>query len=213
MQAIRFGDFTGVPYRIGSHDDPFEIYNIVSDPKQAKNFAADQPQLQKNMHEAVLRVRGPNAFAPRPYDKEAVPSMDVKTPPGIERMLFTEKTSWLARLDNLKADVIETNPTICAEKAHASESILFRGFIDITEEGAYTFYLPAAATALLHIHDATVIDATFKPYAGEASASVILAKRKHPFGLYWKNSDIPPSLEFSGAEIGQAAIPAGMLSH
>ncbi len=213
MQAIRLQDFIGVRYRIASHDDPFEIYNIVSDPKQTRNLATEQPELQKKMQETVLRMRRPDAAAPRPYDREPVPSVDVKTSPGIERLLFLEETPWLARLDDLSSEACETTPTIRADKPGAADSIMFRGFIEVPAAGAYSFHLPAASTALLRIHDATVIDVAFEPSGEKASGSVILAKGKHLIRLYWKKSGVSPDLEISGGGIERGPVPAGMLSH
>jgi arylsulfatase A-like enzyme len=40
MQAIRVGDFVGVRYGVKSHSDPFEIYNVVTDPKETTDVAS-----------------------------------------------------------------------------------------------------------------------------------------------------------------------------
>ena len=68
MQAIRLGDFMGVRYDVANHSDPFEIYNVVTDPKEALNLAA-KPEfaaLQQEMKDTVLsvltvQIRRPNA--------------------------------------------------------------------------------------------------------------------------------------------------------
>jgi arylsulfatase A-like enzyme len=210
MQAIRFEDFIGVRYRTESHSDAFEIYNMVSDPKQLKNLTGSMPEMQKKMHDAVLRMRRPEGSAPRPYDKEPVPSVNVKTVPGIEQLLFSEKTPWLARLDDVKAVSTDIIPTLNAGKAMEAEEILIRGFIEIPEKGAYTFHLPANSTALLRIHDATVIDAAFAPSENESSGTITLAKGKHPFRLFSKTAT---RLEISGGGLERQQIPGTMLGH
>ena len=45
-----------------------------------------------------------------------------------------------------------------ATPAASGDAFLFSGFIDVPADGEYTFTLPTGATALLRIHDATVID-------------------------------------------------------
>ncbi len=213
MQAIRFGDFIGVRYRIESQNDPFEIYNIVSDPKQTSNLAADKPELQKQMHNSVLRMRRPNTSARRPYDHEVVPALELASTPGIQLLSFSKSAPWLARLDDLKPDSEEIVPAITSGESETADSVLYRGFIDIPKEGTYTFQLAAGSTALLRIHDATVIDAAYKPATEAASGSIVLAKGKHPIRLYWAKSELPPSLEMAGENLSKAPIPAKMLSH
>src|SRR5690606_22350838 len=47
MQLIREGNFVGVRYDIQSHADEFAIYDIVRDPGQNNNLAAQLPELQQ----------------------------------------------------------------------------------------------------------------------------------------------------------------------
>ncbi len=97
MQAIRFGDHIGIRYRIGSHADPFEIYDIVSDPKQTKDLAAEMPDLHAKMRDGVLRMRMPESTAPRPYDSELVPAISVESTLGIGWSAHESNAPWLAR--------------------------------------------------------------------------------------------------------------------
>ena len=52
MQALCIGDYVGVRYNILAHSDNFEIYNALTDPKEARNlggqasFAALQQQFK-----------------------------------------------------------------------------------------------------------------------------------------------------------------------
>src|SRR3546814_20996286 len=87
MQVIRFGDHVGVRYDITSAGDDFEIYNVVSDPKQDTNLGQrpEMASLQQRMKEKVLQVRRPDDEAPRPYDKELVPATSQENvSPGIK---------------------------------------------------------------------------------------------------------------------------------
>src|SRR5690606_6127196 len=70
MQMMRIGDILGVRYDIQSHNDPFEIYNITTDPAQTNNLADTKgmDSVQRFLHDRVVQVRRPDAAAERPYD-------------------------------------------------------------------------------------------------------------------------------------------------
>ncbi len=213
MQAIRLGNLIGVRYRIKSHSDPFEIYDIVSDPKQRNNLAADNPGLQKKMHDAVLRMRRPNETAPRPYDDETVPAVTVDSVLGIEWSAHESHAPWLARVEGFAPLQEGVSVQIEPIKIPNVDSFVFSGFLEIPSDGDYTFHTPAGATALLRIHEATVIDSAFAPAEKETSGTIRLAKGKHPIRLHWKNDETDPSLEISSNTMERQAVPGKMLSH
>jgi arylsulfatase A-like enzyme len=212
MQAIRLGDFIGVRFQTKSHADPFEIYNIVSDPQETKNLAKDMPELQEKMHATVLRMRRPNKTAPRPYDDIPVPAVEADSSPGVAWASYANESPWLARLDDLTPTSEGTSETI-SDAAPTADAALFSGYIEIPAGGAYTFHLPAKALALLRIHEATVIDAAYAPSEKESSGTIILAKGKHPFRLYWKNGETKPAIEISGPDMERTPVPKEMLRH
>ena len=120
MQSIREGDFIGVRYDVKGHADPFEIYNVVTDPKQTKNLAAEQPELQQRMHDAVLRMRRPDASARRPYDGELIPAVAGKAgAAGVRWRAYAKAGPWLGRLDDLKADADGTAPDLSLARSGA----------------------------------------------------------------------------------------------
>ncbi len=217
MQAIRDGDFVGLRYDIQSHSDPFEIYNVVSDPKQTKDLAQQHPDLQRSMHADVLRLRRPNSSAPRPYDNDLIPAVDtvavdtVAGVPGVHWRAYRVSTPWLARLDDLPHDLEGDAPTIESVLSEANQSLLISGLIEIPGDGAYTFSIPAGADALLRIHDATVLDAAFERSVTETSGEIRLQAGKHPFRLYWKPSLAKLGMKISGPAIASNPIPAAML--
>lgn len=215
MQSIRDGDLIGVRYNIQSHADPFEIYNVVEDPKQTKNLADQLPQTQQEMHDTVLRLRRPNASAPRPYDDELVPALSASdAKPGVTWQTYAAKSPWLARLDDLTPESSGDAPTFqeCPEM-EAPQSQLITGLIEIPADGKYTFTLPAGVNAVLRLHDATMIDAGFAPAADDVSGSAMLAAGKHPFRLYWRGSAVRPNLTMSGPELESQPIAARLLFH
>ncbi len=214
MQVIREGDFVGVRYDVKSHSEPFEIYNVIADPKEVKNLAAAQPELQQKMHDAVLRMRRPDKSAPRPYDSELIPALPAaKSQPGVQWRAYGKVTPWLAKLDDVVPVASGTAAQIEAPAAKDSVELLFSGFFEIPSDGEYTFTVPADATALLRIHDAAVIDAGFAPTHSEVAGAVRLQAGRHPFRLYWQVSGPAPRLEIAGPSLKRQPLPAAMLSH
>ena len=213
VQAIRLGDHIGVRYRIKSHSDPFEIYDIVADPKQTKNLAGKMPELQKKMHDAVLRIRRPEETAPRPYDSEIVPSNDVESLLGLEWLAYESHAPWLSRLDDIESLEKGITGQVVNMKITGADSFLFKGFIEIPSDGEYTFHTSAGATAVLRIHDATLIDSGYAPAENGDSGTIRLAKGKHPIRFYWRSGEIDPSLEISGGDMERQAVPGIMFSH
>ncbi|MEP2775191.1 MAG: sulfatase-like hydrolase/transferase [Luteolibacter sp.] len=210
MQAIRIGDLMGVRYEIKSHADPFEIYNVVTDPQQTKNLAAPMPEMQKQMHDAVLRMRRPDSTSKRPYDHELVPSIEVATEPGVKVDSYTVQSPWLARTDDLKPDSTEILKSIPSQ---AEDTLRVSGYIDIPSDGSYSFHLPSGTTALLRIHDATVLDCAYQPSEMETSGEIKLARGKHPFRLYLKAQASPAVLEISKRGTTRQPISESVLSH
>jgi arylsulfatase A-like enzyme len=214
MQAIRDGDFVGVRYDIQSHCDPFEIYNVVRDPKQTRNLAKQNPELQRAMHDAVLRLRRPNPSAPRPYDNELIPAVEsVASEAGVRWQAYQTTTPWLARLDDLQPVSEGVSTTIESVPGLQDKSLLLSGLIDIPSDGSYTFTIPAGANALLRIHHATVLDAAFQKSESETSGEIRLQAGKHPFRLYWGPAQANPGLKIYGPTSRPKSIPAAMLLH
>lgn len=215
MQAIRLGDHMGVRYRIKSHSDPFEIYDVVADPKQTNDLASEMPDLQERMHNTVLRMRRPENSAKRPYDHEFVPAVVAVTTPGIMWSTYETKVPWLARLDDMEPlekvillGSLQFNPT------DGVNSHLFSGFIEVFSDGEYSFHTPGGVSALLRLHDATVIDSGFVPTEKETIGTIRLAKGKHPIRLYWKSEGTSGvALEISSEGIERQIISNTMFSH
>jgi len=213
MQAIREGEFMGVRYNVKAHADSFEIYNIAADPGQTADLAASQPDLQRRMLNAALRLRRPDGGAPRPYDAAPVPALaPAQTRPGVAWHSFAKESPWLARLDDLQPSAAGEADTIGAVPTRDAEALLVSGFLEISTGGEYLFTLPAGVSALLRIHEATVIDAAFAPSQAEAVGAIRLAPGRHPFRLYWQGLPTPPRLEIAGASLPRQPIPAAMLS-
>ena len=215
MQMIRFGDHVGVRYNVKKHSDPFEIYNVVKDPKQTTDLATERLDLQKKMHEEVIRLRRPDAKARRPYDNELVPALaSVTSEPGVSYSTFTDTTPWLVKLDDLAAGESKHAPSLEEITATADESILVTGFLEVPADGSYSFKLATDGLALLRIHNATVIDAGYQTPKDKISESIKLKAGKHPFRLYRKDSGKAFKLQMKAPQKeGFSTIPASILSH
>ncbi len=211
MQAIRLGDFMGVRYGIVSHDDPFEIFDVARDPKQTQNVAAEHPDLQAQMHGAVLRMRRPETTAKRPYDSELVPAVKLESAVrGIERQTFTQPMPWLAKLDEMEPAGRSTALKIVGESlSESSTAALFTGYLEAPADGEFSFTIPAGAEAVLRLHDATVIDAGFRGSLDEKSGTIKLAAGKHPFRFYWRatGGHSAPQLDWAHADKPRQPIP------
>lgn len=183
MQMIRFGDHVGVRYEIANHQTPFEIYNVVKDPKQKKNLARKMPDLQQKMKDKVLRIRRPHpGRVKRPYDDEFVPAVSVKnTKSGIAWAAYANDSPWLGRLDDstpLSEGVANDLSQVAPQRGDA---LMIHGYLEVSKDGTYEF---SAQQGLLRIHDAVVIDAAYKVSEKRVSGSIKLKKGKHPFRFY-----------------------------
>ncbi len=218
MQMIRLGDLVGVRYDVKNHADPFEIYDVMKDPKQVSNLAAANPAMQQRMKDAVLQLRRPNPTAKRPYDGELVPSVFVEKPrPGVSWRAYNSPIPWVPKFD-------EMPPALSGEAARPevgtmtgdANGMLWSGFIEVPADGAYEFSLNADTGALLRIHGALLIDADSGYKSGEPrKATIQLKAGKHPFRLYYTHRSETKllDLEWSGPGIGQQPVPATAFTH
>lgn len=220
MQVLRIGEYVGVRYDIQKPSDPFEIYRVTMDPKETHDLAAETPLLQEKMQSLALQSRRPNPSARRPYDEELVPALVPQiSAPGIEWRAYEGHYPWVPDLETLKpvAGGIAPQPTLAPRTRDNDIGLLFSGFLEVPEEGNYTFYLQADTGALLRLHEATVIDADFGYTGGrEASGAIRLAKGPHPFRLYYaRQTRGAPALKFlwSGPGITKEQIPASAFRH
>ncbi len=215
MQMIRFGDHVGVRYNVKKHAEPFEIYNVSKDPKQTTNLAAQMPNLQKKMHQEVLRLRRPDPKAPRPYDYQFVPALSsLDSKPGVTWATYRSMAPWLTTGDKLPTINTGISKTFAEIPGAPGESILISGYLEVPSDDTYTFHLATDGQALLRIHNATVIDAGFTSPKKPVLGAIKLKAGKHPFRLYRKDSGKNFSLkrENHPKEV-LSDFPATMLSH
>lgn len=188
MQMIRFGDTVGVRYDIKSHNDNFEIYNVIKDSRETNNLANNKGMnlLQSKMKERVLQIRRPDTSAPRPYDNELIPpALVVSTKQGFYWQRYRASSPWIPDASTLSSieKGIAQEPEVGL--AGVGDIVVYAGFIQVPADGEFTFYLTANSAAFLKIHNSNVIDEDYGYNGGEErSASIKLKAGLHPFKLY-----------------------------
>ncbi|BCU77280.1 sulfatase-like hydrolase/transferase [Luteolibacter sp. LG18] len=216
MQMVRIGDYVGVRYAIPAQLNDFEIYNVVTDPKESNNLAVGMTDLQQQMKDKVLRMRRPDSSAARPYDSQQVPSLHTgSVTTGLEWKAYTNVWSgWLPDFSSLTPASSGTSsvPDVSLRTGDSNVGLLFSGYLNVPADGTYTFYLNADTRAFLRIHDASVIDAD-SGYTGgtEKSASINLKAGRHPFRLSWSRATAGTpalSIQWSGPGIAKQAMAA-----
>lgn len=222
MQMVRLGDFVGVRYDIKSQNDNFEIYDVVKDPQQLKNLAGTSTMisLQQKMKDKVLRSRMPNATAPRPYDNVPVPAVDgVTTKNGVLWKGYVGEFPWVPEVSTLTPTEIGMvdYPNGNVGKAKSGGALYFEGYMRIPREGEYSFFIKTNTTALLKIHNATVIDADYEYFSNTVKTGTISLKAGlHPFRLYLtspQKGNPMLELEWSGPGLEKEKMPATVFFH
>ncbi|WP_236974261.1 sulfatase-like hydrolase/transferase [Membranihabitans maritimus] len=223
MQLIRLGDYSGVRYNIGSHDDDFEIYNVVTDPKEVDNLADQQEfdDLQGKMKDAILRMRIKNESAKRPYDDIPVPSIQVneeKLKDGVRINYYNASSSWIPKIENkdlIKGSALGTFEAFSRAKGN---TVFISGYVKIEEPTLYHFKITTENQVLFRIHQALVIDGDYKSnMTTEKKGKIMLDRGFHPFTLYLKSEkreDIDFTIEWKyGDMTDYGIIPEDALKH
>jgi arylsulfatase A-like enzyme len=213
MQVIGLNGYQGVRYDIQSPADNFEIYDVLHDPKEATNLAANPAfaALQRQMKDHVLQLRRPDNSAPRPYDGELVPA---SVPAAVTNGLvnyFTYEGNWPWVPDvDMMTNVSKGRAAGLSLEVRPRETnyaLEFRGYIRVPSNGNYTFYLDDDAGAVLRLHEATVIDDDFTHENTEASGSILLQAGLHEFRLTYLHRSGTPKLDLKYAGVGQSKCP------
>jgi hypothetical protein len=202
MQAVYLDGYKGIRYDVKSADDDFEIYDVSHDERETNNLA-NSPKLaglQATMKARVLQLRTHDASAPRPYDNAQVPplSPDPVGKPGINWSLFDGEWPWMPDFRTLTPARCGSSPTIELPSRSAGRpfGVAFTGWVNIPQDGDYTFSVNAGAPAMLFVHDILVIDESSTVSAGPRQGSVRLKSGKHPLRLYYRQTKGEPRLEF-----------------
>lgn len=209
MQMIRSGNWVGVRHDIRSHDDDFEIYDVVDDPGQRKNLAAGMKDLQQRMKDRVLQIRRPDPAAPRPYaDDLPVPpaAPPTRTKPGLEARVFPAAPWPVDDLSLPPATAHHLTRVGLPPGVVAGQAVVLRGWLKVEKDGDHLLRLPPSSRAVLKLHGATVIDHD----RGSVSADgrIKLKAGFHPLMISVLSAGGPLELKWSIDGAAEAEVPA-----
>ncbi|MDB4584546.1 sulfatase-like hydrolase/transferase [Draconibacterium sp.] len=222
MQMIRFGDLVGLRYDIQSHNDNFEIYNVMEDPQESVDLATlpEMAAVQQKMKDKVLQSRRPDDSAPRPYDYELIPAVEVKNPTsGVRWSIYGGEFPWIPEIGSMTPSEsgYSEKPALSVRTKNENEVLYFSGYINIPKDGEYNFSLTTGSGALFRIHNCLVIDEDFGYQGGIKRSGIINLKAgMHPFRLYCtqKTKDKPMlDFEWSGPGWDDRLIPSSVFFH
>ncbi len=215
LQSIRIGDYVAVRYSITNSDDPFRLYDVVTDPHEDHDLSGDPAQaaLLAHVQDLVKEVRHPDPDAPRPYDNDLVPAVPTGTQAEgkLDYALYHGTWPWVPDFDALtaattgKAAGLDTNPGGSADNF----GISFKGYLRVPADGRYTFYLMDDSGAQLWLHEIHLIDDDFNHTGKEVSATVLLKAGWHPLRLFYRHGSGTAglSLQYSGPNLTKQVVP------
>ena len=164
MQMLRVGDHVGVRYNVTAATNTFELYNVMSDPQQTNNLAANTAfaALQMQMQQRALQSRRPDSSAARPYDRALVPASTntALTNGVIEFATFLGEWPWVPDFDGLTATSTGrvAGFDLSVRPRETNFGVRFSGYLEVPLDGEYTFYLTSDAPVVLRLHDARLFD-------------------------------------------------------
>ena len=218
MQMLRRGNFTGLRTDIRAADDDFEIFNVVKDPRQAHDLAAENPALQQQLKDQALRLRRPHADAPRPYDDAPVTAVRVENVRSgmLDFSVYQGEWPWLPDFAELESTVTGSADSFDPQHAAraSSHGLRFHGYFVVPADGEYTFLLKSNAGARLRLHRILLLDDDFHHDGGTVSASIRLRAGCHPLTLDSRHpqGEAPLlQLECSGPELPVQKLLPGKL--
>ncbi|MEX2591796.1 MAG: sulfatase-like hydrolase/transferase [Anditalea sp.] len=226
MQGIYLDGYKGIRYNIQSHSDDFRIYDTKTDPQEIMNLAGSNDyyrKLQERMKKKVLQWRRPNETAARPYDNTPIPAVEMehKLNSGLNYHLFNIDSPWTPEISSIEMDPEENGISKVANLKHVEQEnnfvLVYEGYLEVGETGAYSFNLETQGGAIMHLHQAMVFDADKGYSQGERlEAMVMLEKGYHPFKLvYSKRNQVNPMLQikWSGPGFSEQNIQSSSFFH
>ncbi|RZK67587.1 MAG: sulfatase, partial [Pedobacter sp.] len=143
MQMIRMGNIVGVRYDIKSHEDDFQLFNVMRDLQQKEDLSNTMPManLQKEFKDKIIRMRRVDVEVPRPYDSVAIPSIKVnKVRKGLKWSIYRSDEKWIPNTNKLKpvSKGISLNLKSSLSSLQSVDIITFEGYLRIPIDGEYT---------------------------------------------------------------------------
>lgn len=192
MQLLRKGNYVGLRYDVKAADADFEIYDVTKDKQQTLDLSGldTLASLQQMMKEEVLQLRIKDTSAPRPYDDIPVPALrDFEVIRGCMLKEFEGEYTWLPKLD-LMHSANQKNVSDFSDLQNLKAGLyLIEAYIQIPEEGSYTFNFKVAGKGVVRLHKALLFDGDFNYESNETlETKIALKKGLHPIRIYFKTN-------------------------
>jgi len=211
MQVILSGRYKGIRLDIKDAKEPFQIYDLQSDPSELNNLADTSDamkKLQDEMQTRVLRLRRTNESAKRPYDGIPMPALDATSQRESKGMLVKiVKTTfdYVPQFESIPATdqtvIITQDPKAflkALRPADVAGAYLFRGLLEVPKTGDYTFRFQSKTPSLVRVHEAVLLDNDFNHEVGRTLQSTIaLEAGFHPFEIAVLGGTTTPQWELS----------------
>lgn len=193
MQVVFVDGYKGVRYDIRDGNEPFEIYDVQSDPGERSNLAGGSTKfdnIQTRMQRSARQHHSVNVDAPRPYDDTPIPAADA--PIAIKRSLLPGHFGAVPKFDpTLVTGATEVRGlNFVGVPDDYTGAVHFTGTIEIPRTIPVTFTLENPAPSFLRVAGQHVIDhdrsqqttATIPLAAGhhQIQWTVLLNKSTHP---------------------------------
>lgn len=210
MQVLMSGKYKGIRLDIQDRNDPFEIYDLESDPSETINLAGtndEMVRLQKQMQDRVLRLRRGNESAKRPYDDAPMPALPAaSTDAGILVKAVQGDFPYVPQFGSIPSGEqvlsIARDVKSFIGKLPASEvagAYLFRGLLEIPTTGEFEFEFRSASRAVVRVHEAILIDNDFSHSSEKTvQTTVALEAGLHPFEITILSGATQPQWQLKG---------------
>lgn len=219
QQILRQGDLVAIRTQIDAASDPLRLYNVMLDPHQDRNLAADPAYAAKlaEMRAILPTVRRPEPSAPRPYDGELIPAVSVDVRDGLlDAAVYEGSWPWVPDFDALTPARTMRVPgfDLSARTRDKAIGLKFSGYLRIPADGSYTFSIASDAGAQMWIHDAHILDDDFNHTGSEVSASILLKAGLHPFHLFYRHEKggMKLTLQYAGPGIEKQLVPQAVFA-
>lgn len=221
MQVVHLDGYKGLRVNTQSHDDAFQIFDLQRDPKELKNLAGSSSEFERlgqRMKDRVLQLRMPNASAPRPYDDQPVPAVQIDAKqPGLYWRLAAGRFPYVPDVQTVPITAQGALPELFASLPadwQCPMAVELSGWLQVPESGAYTFAIRTTQGAFLRIHDCAVVDADFGYQRGQwRKGTIRLAQGLHPIRLTMLANDHSATIDlhWSYGDTERQQIPASRL--
>ena len=138
--------------------------------------------------------------APRPYDEQPVPAVEVEgLIRGVRWRSAIGEFPYVPDLSSVQADATGTITSLNApEFPVVRGAVELTGWIEVPVDGEYRFTMRCQTHAFLRLHEASLIDCDHGYEQGEPrSATIRLAKGLHRVCLTCLAYDQPPEIELA----------------